>query len=77
MRLDCAFAGPPGSSGYCSGKCCPGATDVCVVDSGSGDGACCAYNRMPVQWPAQLTTRRCETIYLYTTCSKRGASFAF
>jgi hypothetical protein len=36
-------AGPPGSAGYCNGKCCSAASGTCVHDYDTGYQDCCAY----------------------------------
>ena len=35
-------AGPSGTNGHCSGKCCASATDVCVYNNDMGAYSCCA-----------------------------------
>ena len=35
-------AGPPGSAGYCGGKCCSNTNGTCVSDSDNGGQQCCA-----------------------------------
>ena len=42
-------AGPDGTTGFCGGECCDGATGHCFEDELTRKTACCAPRRVPLQ----------------------------
>ena len=46
MGVDIVLVGPPGSAGYCSGKCNPAASGTCVSDYDSGGKNFCAFESL-------------------------------